>query len=156
MESGVKNLNFGDADSVGFFQMRVGIWNQGEYAGFPEKPELQAKWFLDQAEQVKKQRIARGQSIDDPSEFGEWIADIERPAEQYRGRYQLRLDEAKGLLEKAAGSAPPAAVPPPPPLSPRRGRRRGRRGAARAAPRTRPSTASTARAASRRPRCRRC
>src|SRR6185503_9372155 len=42
VESGVKNLNFGDADSVGFFQMRVGIWNQGAYAGYPEKPELQA------------------------------------------------------------------------------------------------------------------
>ena len=98
VESGVKNLNFGDADSVGFFQMRVGIWNQGEYAGFPEKPELQAKWFLDTAEQVKKQRIARGQPVDDPSQFGEWIADIERPAEQYRGRYQLRLKEARGLL----------------------------------------------------------
>ena len=108
VESGVKNLNFGDADSVGFFQMRVGIWNQGEYAGFPEKPELQAKWFLDQAEAVKKQRISRGQSVDDPQQFGEWIADIERPAEQYRGRYQLRLDEARGLLSKAAHSAPAA------------------------------------------------
>src|SRR6202012_668455 len=34
-ESGMKNINYGDADSVGFFQMRVGIWNQGAYAGFP-------------------------------------------------------------------------------------------------------------------------
>ena len=58
VESGVKNLNYGDADSVGFFQMRVGTWNQGAYAGFPDKPELQVKWFLDQAEAVKKQRIA--------------------------------------------------------------------------------------------------
>ena len=98
VESGVKNLNYGDADSVGFFQMRVGIWNQGAYKGFPEKPELQAKWFLDTAEQVKKQRIARGQSVTDPKQFGEWIADIERPAAQYRGRYQLRLDEARRLL----------------------------------------------------------
>ena len=58
VESGVKNLNFGDADSVGFFQMRVGIWNQGEYAGFPEKPELQAKWFLDTAERSRSSGIA--------------------------------------------------------------------------------------------------
>ena len=132
VESGVKNLNFGDADSVGFFQMRVGIWNKGEYAGFPEKPELQAKWFLDQAEAVKKQRISRGQSVTDPNQYGDWIADVERPAEQYRGRYQLRLDEAKGLLSKAAASAPaggagaavdqaaaaPAARPLPPRPSP--------------------------------------
>ena len=109
VESGVKNLNYGDADSVGFFQMRVGDLEQGRYAGFPEKPELQAKWFLDQAEAVKKQRISRGQSVTDPKQFGDWIADIERPAEQYRGRYALRLGEANSLLG-SAGSAPPAAV----------------------------------------------
>ena len=100
VESGVKNLNFGDADSVGFFQMRVGIWNKGDYRGYPEHPELQAKWFIDQALAVKKQAIARGDADfgKDPSKWGEWIADIERPAEQYRGRYQLRLKEARGLL----------------------------------------------------------
>src|SRR4051812_30049374 len=109
VESGVKNLHYGDADSVGFFQMRVGTWNRGAYKGFPEKPELQVKWFLDQAEAVKKQRIARGQSVTDASQFGNWIADIERPAEQYRGRYALRLGEANGLLGQAR-SAPAAAA----------------------------------------------
>jgi hypothetical protein len=99
VESGVRNINYGDADSVGFFQMRVGIWNKGEYAGFPENPDLQAKWFIDNALQVKKARLAAGKSIDDPSQFGEWIADVERPAEQYRGRYQLRLAEARNLLK---------------------------------------------------------
>ena len=33
VESGLRNLDHGDADSVGFFQMRVGIWNKGDYAG---------------------------------------------------------------------------------------------------------------------------
>ena len=101
VESGVKNLNYGDADSVGFFQMRVGIWNQGAYKGYPEHPELQAKWFIDQALAVKKKAIAGGDADfgKDPSKWGEWIADIERPAEQYRGRYQLRLREARGLLK---------------------------------------------------------
>ena len=61
VESGVKNLNFGDADSVGFFQMRVGIWNQGAYKGYPEKPELQAKWFIDTALAVKRKAIAGGE-----------------------------------------------------------------------------------------------
>src|SRR5262249_60090311 len=42
VESGVKNLDYGDRDSVGFFQMRVGIWNQGAYAGYPQHPELPA------------------------------------------------------------------------------------------------------------------
>jgi hypothetical protein len=78
--------------------MRVGIWNKGEYAGYPEKPELQAKWFIDQALAVKKQRLAAGKSVTDPSQFGEWIADVERPAAQFRGRYQLRLGEARKLL----------------------------------------------------------
>ena len=111
VESGMKNLNFGDADSVGFFQMRVGIWNQGEYAGYPDKPELQVKWFLDTAEQVKKQRVAAGKPIDDPNSFGEWIADVERPAEQYRYRYQEKLAEAQDLLSRRPAVAPaPAGV----------------------------------------------
>ena len=42
-----------------------------------------------------------------PSQFGEWIADVERPAEQYRGRYQLQLDQANSLLK----AAPPPAAP---------------------------------------------
>ena len=107
--------HFGDADSVGFFQMRVGIWNKGEYAGFPEKPELQVKWFLDQAEAVKKQRIAAGKSVTDPNQFGDWIADVERPAEQYRGRYGLRLGEANGLLGQAGSRRRPPRPPPPRP-----------------------------------------
>ncbi len=103
VESGVKNLNFGDADSVGFFQMRVGIWNQGAYAGYPEKPELQAKWFIDQALAVKRKAIASGDADfgKDPAKFGEWIANVERPAEQFRGRYQLRLGEARKLLSSS-------------------------------------------------------
>ncbi|WP_051324069.1 NHLP-related RiPP peptide [Candidatus Solirubrobacter pratensis] len=108
VESGMKNLHYGDADSVGFYQMRVGVWNQGDYAGYPDKPELQVKWFLDQAEAVKEQRLAAGKPIDDPNQYGDWIADVERPAEQYRGRYQLKLEEAQGLLKNAQPAAPAA------------------------------------------------
>jgi hypothetical protein len=39
--------------------------------------------------------------VDDRSHYGEWIADVERPAEQYRSRYQLKLGEARGLLAEA-------------------------------------------------------
>ena len=104
VESGLRNLSGGDADSVGFFQMRVGIWNQGDYAGYPDKAELQLKWFLDQAAAVKQQRIAAGKPVNDPGSYGDWIADVERPAVQYRGRYQLRLEEARGLLRQGAQS----------------------------------------------------
>jgi hypothetical protein len=97
-ESSLRNLDSGDADSIGFFQMRVSIWDQGEYAGYGKQPHKQLDWFLDQAEAVKKQRLSGGRSVDDPNSYGEWIADIERPAAQYRGRYQLRLEEARKLL----------------------------------------------------------
>ena len=107
VESGLKNLNFGDADSVGYFQMRLSIWNQGEYAGYPDDPDKQLDWFLDTAQAVKDQRISRGQPIDDPNQYGEWIADVERPAEQFRGRYQPQLDQANQLLN-ATPTPPPA------------------------------------------------
>jgi hypothetical protein len=108
VESGLHNLSYGDADSVGYFQMRTSIWDQGEYAGYARRPELQLEWFLDHAEAMGKQRIARGQPVDDEAHYGEWIADVERPAAQYRGRYQLRLDEARDVL---AAFDPPEAVP---------------------------------------------
>ena len=110
VESGMKNLNHGDADSVGYFQMRLSFWNNGPYAGYPDDPDKQIDWFLDQAEAIKEQRVSRGQSIDDPNQFGEWIADVERPAEQFRGRYQLKLDQAQALL-KDAPQQPAAGAP---------------------------------------------
>ena len=81
----------------------VGIWNRGEYAGYPSRPQLQLKWFLDSAISMRLTRYsARGVDVTkDPSSFGEWIADVERPAEQLRGRYQLRLADARRLLGAA-------------------------------------------------------
>ena len=68
--------------------------------GYPENPKLQAKWFIDHALALKGKRIAAGdaQFGKDPATWGNWIADVERPAAQYRGRYQMRLGEARGLL----------------------------------------------------------
>jgi hypothetical protein len=100
VESGMRNLPGGDADSVGFFQMRTSIWDRGDYAGYARQPQLQLDWFLDHAEEVRRQRIARGLPVRDPHHYGEWIADVERPAEQYRDRYQLRLAEAHELLSR--------------------------------------------------------
>ena len=101
--SGLRNLNFGDADAVGYFEMRESIWNRGLYAGFPDDPELQIKWFIDQANAVRAARIAAGDADfgENPALWGEWIADVLRPAEQFRGRYQLRLAEARQLVELA-------------------------------------------------------
>jgi NlpC/P60 family len=115
-ESDLHNLKYGDADSLGYFQMRAGTWNQGEYAGYSDKPELQLKWFLDQAEAVKRGRIAAGKPVDEAGGYGDWIADIERPKLEYRGRYQLHLDEARELLrgrgeDRVGGDAGLQVVP---------------------------------------------
>jgi cell wall-associated NlpC family hydrolase len=100
-ESGMRNLSYGDADSVGFFQMRTSVWDNGPYAGYSTDPKRQLDWFLDQAQAVKELRQSRGQSVTDPGQYGNWIADIERPAEQYRGRYQTHLAEARSLLSQS-------------------------------------------------------
>ena len=97
-ESGLRNLSYGDRDSVGFFQMRVGIWDQGAYAGYPSNPELQIQWFIDHAVAVKSQYP---ELANNPNSWGEWVADVEQPAEQYRYRYQLQLSTAQALLRGA-------------------------------------------------------
>ena len=38
-------------------------------------------------------------AVDDPVAFGEFVADVERPSGQYRGRYSTRLSGASGLLK---------------------------------------------------------
>jgi hypothetical protein len=99
VESGLHNDPSGDRDSVGYFQMRTSIWDSGPYTGFTHNVNLQLKWFIDQAVALKNERLASDPSFgQDPTQYGNWIADIERPASEYRGRYQLRLDEAHQLL----------------------------------------------------------
>jgi hypothetical protein len=99
VESSLHNDQYGDADSLGYFQMRASVWG-GEYPGFAHRPELQLRWFIDQALAVRRQRIAEGDAGygHDPASWGQWVADIERPAYIYRGRYQLQLDAARALL----------------------------------------------------------
>jgi cell wall-associated NlpC family hydrolase len=106
-ESGLRNVPYGTSDSVGFFQMRLGIWNHGEYAGYLQNPELQLEWFIQHALAAREQDPALAAS---PSTWGEWIANVEQPAEQYRYRYQLQLDAAQQLLA-GAGQTPVAPAP---------------------------------------------
>ena len=58
VDSGLVNLSAGDSDAVGYFQMRLGIWNTGEYEGYPDDPALQLRWFTDQAARVRQARLA--------------------------------------------------------------------------------------------------
>jgi hypothetical protein len=131
VESTLHNLNYGDRDSVGFFQMRLGIWDNGAYAGYLQNPDLQIKWFIEHALEARAQDPALAQT---PSTWGEWVANVEQPAAQYRYRYQLQLGTAQQLLNgvdltpapvphipvgeaalkvamNVVGGAPPAAAP---------------------------------------------
>jgi cell wall-associated NlpC family hydrolase len=94
-ESGLRNVAYGDRDSVGFFQMRQGIWDQGPYAGYLHRPGRQIKWFIEHALAARAADPAVAQS---PDTWGEWIANVEHPAAQYRFRYQLQLGTAQELL----------------------------------------------------------
>ena len=63
LASGLHSQSAGDRDSVGFFQMRMSVWNKGAYAGYPAQPELQAKWFLDQATAVRNLAMLHGDRV---------------------------------------------------------------------------------------------
>lgn len=109
VESGMTNLSAPDSDSAGYFQMPLRIWNSGDYAGYPSHPELQLQWFIDKAQAVRQQRIAAGNTGfgSDPATWGDWVADIERPAVQYRYRYALHLDDARALIAAGCQMTPP-------------------------------------------------
>src|SRR4051794_1805590 len=112
VESELANLHSGSADAVGYFQIRTSIWDRGAYAGYPDDPELQLRWYLDQAIAVNQRRTASGDEPygDDSSDWGEWAADVLRPLDEYRDRYQARLPDARELL--AAGCGGPATIAP--------------------------------------------
>jgi hypothetical protein len=122
VDADLHNLHMADADSVGYFQMRTGIWDNGAYAGYPDHPSIQLQWFIDQAQSVRQKAVAAGDTSfgSDSAKWGQWAADVQRPAEQYRYRYQLRLDDARSLV--AAGCTPseqkPAPAPDPDPAAP--------------------------------------
>jgi hypothetical protein len=103
VESGMANLQFGDGDSLGFFQMQTSVWNRGPYRRFWRKPTVQLRWFINQAISVRSAWVTAGDRGfgSGPRQYGLWAADIGRPNPVYRGRFQLRLDEARSLLRKA-------------------------------------------------------
>jgi CHAP domain len=107
-ESGLRNLRGGHLDSVGFFQMRGSIWNTGEYRGYLDRPELQLRWFIDHAVEVRRRDPG---AYEGPDDYGEWVADVELPAAEYRDRYQGHLAHARELIEAGEGRPVPTAAP---------------------------------------------
>ena len=96
-ESGLKNIR--GESFAGYFGMSRAL-NRGEYRGFPRNPDLQMRWFTDTAMLVRQRRVAEGRPdpASDPAGYGSWIADVERPARQYRSRYQTHLAESRDLI----------------------------------------------------------
>ena len=77
--------------------MRVGIWNQGEYEGYPEEPEQQINWFLDTAEAGQGRRASPpGSPSTTRTGSASGSPTSSAPPSEYRYRYQLKLEEAQG------------------------------------------------------------
>jgi hypothetical protein len=106
VESGLHNL--GGTSFAGYFGMSRAL-NTGDYRGFRRYPDLQLRWFADTASLVRQRRVAEGRPdpAADESTYGSWIADVERPARQYRTRYQPRLEDARALI---AGKCDPPST----------------------------------------------
>ncbi len=101
-ESGLRNLRHPGGSFFGFFGMHTSL-NAGVYRGFPKNPELQLRWFTDTAVAVRQREIAEsGQAYGArAADFGEWIADVERPAPENRDGYQPYFDEADALIPRS-------------------------------------------------------
>ena len=97
VESGLRNLPGGDADSQGWRQERASL--------YPDPQNLDAsveRYF-------KETRAVR----DKYGNAGDLAAAVQRPAAQYRGRYGERSAEAQALMESLGGVAggSPVAAP---------------------------------------------
>jgi len=111
VESNLTNVDDPRSGYAGYFQMSRRYFDTGPYAGFPDRPELQIGWFTETATSVREARLDAGKPdpLADDSAWGEWIADVEKPAAQYRDRYQLRLADAREILGSDCAGAPPAS-----------------------------------------------
>jgi hypothetical protein len=98
-ESGLRNLHTRGNPFSGFFSMHRAL-DTGPYRGFRRDPELQLRWFTDTAIAVRQRKIAEGEDEfgADPSGYGLWVADVERPARSNRDGYQPYLDDAEALI----------------------------------------------------------
>jgi hypothetical protein len=92
VETGFRNLHYGDADSQGWRQERRSIYRN------PTNLHASINRFYNEAHQHD-----HGQSI------GELAADVQRPAAQYRGRYAQALPSVRGLLHGGGGGSAAAA-----------------------------------------------
>ena len=86
VESGIRNLNYGHADSHGVFQQQ---WSVGEWGTLAQTldPVHATRMFL-----VTARRMDEGQSA------GELAADVQRPREDLRYKYGAVAGQAQALI----------------------------------------------------------
>ena len=98
VESGMTNLSYGQADSVGFFAMRTSIWNQGEYAGY--RPTRRSSSSGSSTRRSPSRQPGSPPILDTvrPRLAGESGSPTSSgPRGQNRGAYQPRLQESREL-----------------------------------------------------------
>lgn len=88
VESNLRNLPGGDADSAGWRQERASLYKD------PTNLDASINRYFDETAQVKNKYATAGALS----------AAVQRPAAQFRGRYQQRSAEAQALLGGAAGA----------------------------------------------------
>ena len=111
VESGMKNLNFGDADSVGFFQMRVGIWNQGAVRRLPRQARAAGQVVPGQRrDRSRTQRVAAGKPIDDPNQLRRVDRRRRAPGRAVPRPLPDQARRGPGPAHAAAPAAAPAAA----------------------------------------------
>jgi hypothetical protein len=99
VESGLRNLNYGDADSLGALQERTSIYGRGHALN----PFASAVRFLSDARRLRPWRGSAGMLA----------AALQRPAAQFRGRYDAVRGQAGrylrggGMLPRWQGGRPP-------------------------------------------------
>lgn len=87
VESGLRNLPGGDADSAGWRQERASLYKD------PQNLDASIRRFFQETSAVKS-RYGRA---------GALAAAVQRPAAQYRGRYEERSGEADQILRSLGG-----------------------------------------------------
>lgn len=92
VESNLRNLNYGDADSQGWRQERTSIYGTGRNGPMNVRASI-ARFRQEFLQQY------------DPGErAGEVAAQVQRPAAQFRGRYQERAKDAREILAQFGGA----------------------------------------------------
>ena len=98
IESGMRNLTAATPTRSASSRCAPGSGTAARTRATPTARSSSSTGSSTTPKRCRRSASRAGLPIDDPKHYGDWIADVERPAEQYRGRYQLRLDEARELL----------------------------------------------------------